>query len=173
MRYTIFISFGLLLVPPLNAEPELKGSPTELAPYLASLPKTVAVMGESEVKVQADRAVVSLKVTTENRSLQDALRFNQEIRNKIMNSLTDSGLATDRVQASSRRFCPVGRRRLPLRYPHGTISPPWWKNRGPCSANCISVPAWQLNTRSRRSRTRWPNCSSSSVSGFLTVRLLG
>src|SRR5436305_15089354 len=100
MRQTIFICLGLLLIPRLNAEPELKGSPTELAPYLAGLSKTVAVTGESEVKVQADRAVVSLKVSTENRSLQDALRLNQEIRNKIINALTDSGLAPDRVQPS-------------------------------------------------------------------------
>jgi len=82
MRHAIFISLGLFLVPRLNAEPELKGSPTELALYLAGLPKTVAVTGESEVKVQADRAVVSLKVTTENRSLQDALRLNGGISSR-------------------------------------------------------------------------------------------
>ena len=100
MRHIIAVCLGLLLIQPLSAEPELKGSAGELAAYLATVPRTVSVAGESEVKVQADRAVVSLKVTSENRSLQDALRLNQEVRNKIINSLTDSGLAPDRVQAS-------------------------------------------------------------------------
>ena len=100
MRNIIAPCLGLLLIQRLSAEPELKGSAGELAAYLAAVPRTVAVTGESEVKVQADRAVISLKATTENRSLQDALRLNQEIRNKIINSLTDSGLAPDRVQAS-------------------------------------------------------------------------
>src|SRR5438552_8640420 len=40
-----------------------------------------------------------------------------------------------------------------------TISTPWRKNQGPCSANCITLRAWPLNTRSNQSRTRWSNCS--------------
>ncbi len=100
MRHLIALNFVLLLVARLNAEPELKGSPAELAAYLAGLPKTVSVTGESEVKVQADRAIISLKVTTENKSLQEALRANQEIRSKMLNSLKDRGIPADRIQAS-------------------------------------------------------------------------
>ncbi len=40
MRHLIALNFVLLLVARLNAEPELKGSPAELAAYLAGLPKT-------------------------------------------------------------------------------------------------------------------------------------
>src|SRR5437899_4742564 len=100
MRHVFAISLGLLLIQRLSAEPELKGSPAELATYLASLPKTVSVTGESEVKVQADRAVINLKVTTENKSLQEALRVNQEIRNKMLNSLKERDISADRIQAS-------------------------------------------------------------------------
>ncbi len=100
MRHVISTCFGLLLIQQLSAEPELKGSPTELAAYLVTLPKTVSVAGDSEIKVQADRAIINLKVTSENKSLQEALRVNQEIRNKILNSLKDRDISTDRILAS-------------------------------------------------------------------------
>jgi uncharacterized protein YggE len=82
------------------AEPELKGSPAELATYLAGLPKTVLVSGEAEMKVQADRAMLILRVTTEHKSLEETLRANQEVRAKIISSLKERGLPPDRVQAS-------------------------------------------------------------------------
>ena len=100
MRHVITISLGLLLIQRLSAEPELKGSPTELAAYLAGLPKTFSVAGESEVKLSADRALISLRVSTEHKSLQDALRANQEVRNKILNSLRDRDIPGERIQAS-------------------------------------------------------------------------
>ena len=84
----------------LCAEPELKGSPAELTAYLATLPKTVSITGESELKSAADRAIVSLKVVTENKSLQEAARANQEIRSALLRTLTERGLPADRVKAS-------------------------------------------------------------------------
>ena len=100
MRHIIAVSLIVLSIQPLCAEPELKGSPGELAAYLGAVPRTVSVPGESEVNVQADQALISLKVTTENKSLQDALRNNQEIRNKMFNTLKDRGISADRIQAS-------------------------------------------------------------------------
>jgi uncharacterized protein len=100
MRHVITISLGLLLIERLSADPELKGSPMELAAYLAGLPETVSVAGESEVKLSADRALISLRVSTEHRSLQDALRANQEVRNKILNSLRDCDIPGERIQTS-------------------------------------------------------------------------
>lgn len=100
MRTTIACTVVLLCVQNLAAETEIKGSPAELAGYLANVPRTVAITGEAEVKVPADRAVIGLKVTTENKSLQDALRLNQEVRSKIVNELKDRGLPADRIQAS-------------------------------------------------------------------------
>src|SRR5690242_12996660 len=57
--------------PLVHAEPELKGTPSELGNYLNTIPKTVLVTGEAEVKVPADRALVTLRVRTENHSLQE------------------------------------------------------------------------------------------------------
>jgi uncharacterized protein YggE len=64
----ILVALTVLLVPRSRAEPEIKGSPTELTRYLS----LSTVTGEGEVKVPADRAIITLKVTTDSRSLADA-----------------------------------------------------------------------------------------------------
>jgi uncharacterized protein YggE len=63
-------------------------------------PKTVSIAGEAEVRVQADQAVITLKVTTENKSLHDALRLNQEVRNKLIAYLKSNNMPVERVHAS-------------------------------------------------------------------------
>jgi uncharacterized protein len=90
----------LLLGFPVLAEPEIKGTAPELAQFISSVPKTVAVTGEAEVRVPANRAVLSLKVITENRSLQEALRVNAEARGKLTEYLKQQGISADRIQAS-------------------------------------------------------------------------
>jgi uncharacterized protein YggE len=82
------------------AEPEIKGTASELAQFINGVPKTVMVTGEAEVRVPANRAVLSLKVMTENRSLQEALRANAEIRGKLAEYLKKLGISPDRIQAS-------------------------------------------------------------------------
>ena len=101
MKLHVFVNvLGLLIVPPVMAEAELKGSPTELAAYLAGLPRTVIVTGEGEVKVQADRAVITLKVSTEKKSLADALRANEEVRSRMAGYLKDHGIGLERIHTS-------------------------------------------------------------------------
>ncbi len=84
----------------LWAEPELRGTAPELTRLLTSVPKTVDIIGEAEVKVAADKALVTLKVSTENKSLQEALRANQELRTKLTSHLKQQGIAPERVQSS-------------------------------------------------------------------------
>lgn len=100
MNKLIVALLSLLLASNLLAEPELKGSASELAAFLSAVPKSVSVTGEAEVKANADRAVISLSVVTESKSLQDAARLNQEVRNKIVKRLKDADLAPERIQAS-------------------------------------------------------------------------
>ena len=101
MKRTLLL-LGLLVINPawLHAEPELKGTATELAQYLNDIPKTVFIMGEAEVRVPAHRAILSLRVVTENRSLSEAMRANLEIRGKLTDFLEKQGIPADRIQAS-------------------------------------------------------------------------
>ena len=96
----IALTFLSLVAVGGHAEPELKGSPAELSAYLVSVPKTVSIAGESELKVPADRALISLNIVTENKSLQDASRANQELRARILHTLEERGLPPERIKAS-------------------------------------------------------------------------
>ena len=82
------------------AEPEVKGSPQELAEYLNGVSKTVTISGEAELKKEADKAVVSLRVRTENKSFQECLRLNQSIRTKIIAYLGERGILPADIQTS-------------------------------------------------------------------------
>lgn len=95
----VMITLGCLAAQ-LHAEPELKGTATELAAYLAGVPQTASLTGEAELKVPADRAALALKVVTESRSLLDASRANQEIRARMLRTLAQQGVPNERVKAS-------------------------------------------------------------------------
>lgn len=96
------LAFALLLAvsTTVRAEPEIKGTATELTQYLTAIPRTVNLTGEAEVKVPADRAIVSVRVVTENKSLQEASRANQELRAKMLRVLAEKGIPAERVKAS-------------------------------------------------------------------------
>jgi len=100
MRYLAAIGLVSLIGFHALAEPEIKGTAPELAQFINGVPKTVAVTGEAEVRVPANRAVLSLKVITESRSLQEGLRINAEVRGKLTEYLKQQGLSADRIQAS-------------------------------------------------------------------------
>jgi uncharacterized protein YggE len=82
------------------AEPELRGTPAELAGVLTNVPKTVRITGEGQVKLQADRAILTVKVTTTARELGKALKANEQVRTKFTDSLTAQGLPAGAVQAA-------------------------------------------------------------------------
>ena len=84
----------------LFADTEIKGTPAELSNYLSGIPKSVVIAGEAEVRMPADKAIVSLKVSTESKALHDTLRSNQEIRAKLVDFLQKQGIPSDRVKAS-------------------------------------------------------------------------
>jgi len=100
MRNTLLAALFVALQLTARAELEIKGNPTDLAQYMNGIPKTVAITGESEVRVPAHRAVLTLRVTTENRSLQDAFRLNADLRGKIAEQLKKQGISSDRILAS-------------------------------------------------------------------------
>jgi uncharacterized protein YggE len=89
-----FVSFQI------HADPELRGSAYDLEKFLSGVPKMVTVTGESEMKMPADRAIVMLKISTENKFLQDALKSNQVMRAKLLGYLKNKSIPLDRVQAS-------------------------------------------------------------------------
>src|SRR6266853_4406873 len=94
------ITSCLLAACRLFADTEIKGTPAELSTYLTGIPKNVVITGEAEVRVSADKAIVSLKVSTESKALHDTLHLNQEVRSKLVDFLQKQGIPSDHVQAS-------------------------------------------------------------------------
>lgn len=100
MKKSIVTSIVLLLGLTAFAEPELKGTASELAQFISTVPKTVVVTGEAEVRVPARRAVLSLQVATENKSLQEAMRANVELRTKLADYLKNQGIPAERIESA-------------------------------------------------------------------------
>ena len=82
------------------AQAELRGTETELTEFLPKVPRTVFVCGQAEVKAQADRAVIRLKVSTTGKGLEQALQANQQARTKLLEFLSGRGIPAGQVQAS-------------------------------------------------------------------------
>lgn len=101
MRY-IFLILVLLISSAVNsfAEPELKGTPTELERYLVSIPKTVSLTGEKTLEIQAKRGIVSVSVKTEDTKLQKSLETNQNLRGEIVSKLIGDGIPQERIVGS-------------------------------------------------------------------------
>jgi uncharacterized protein YggE len=100
MRLQTVLSLLMISAFPLFAEVELNGNPQELTAYLSTIPETVMIEGRAEKKLPADRAVIHLKVTTENKSMDAALSANRLLREEITTKLLAAGLTTNRIQAA-------------------------------------------------------------------------
>jgi uncharacterized protein YggE len=81
------------------AEPELRGTVTEVRQHLAASERMVVVSGEGEAKSPADRAIVTLRLISVSKSLQEALKANQTLRSKLINTLKERGIPADRIDA--------------------------------------------------------------------------
>jgi uncharacterized protein YggE len=99
MKTTMFLLL-FVVATARAAEPEIKGTPSDLARYLPGVNRIAAVTGQGEIKVPADRAVMSFNVSTENKSLAEALRMNEEVRAQIGAFLKARGMGSDRMRSS-------------------------------------------------------------------------
>lgn len=92
---------GIILLASFTAfaEPQIQGTANELARFFKSEPKpnTVAIIGEAKILVPAHRAVLSLNIASENKSLAEAFRANTVLRGKLADYLKSQGLPEDRI----------------------------------------------------------------------------
>ena len=101
MRPNIALTLCLIVAPTIFAgEPQINGTPSDLAEFLKGVPKTVTLTGESEVKVQSDEAIISLNVRSDHKTLECALKQNEDLRNKIASMLSQRGLANDSIKGA-------------------------------------------------------------------------
>lgn len=89
-RYSI-VAMLLLASQSLYAT-EIKGSPSELSNYLLDQRRIVTISGNAEIKAEADKAIVTLTIKTEDDKYSKALAKNRDIAKKIEQDLKQSGL---------------------------------------------------------------------------------
>src|SRR6266540_1140454 len=99
-RISIVLGLFAFVVTPVWAEPEIKGAPAELANYLAGQQVQASIVGEAEVKVPADRAVVTLRLTSEHKSLREASQANHQLRAALTTYLTENDVGADRIRSA-------------------------------------------------------------------------
>lgn len=99
MRHIIALMLAVSTIT-LQAEPEIKGTPTELGKYLQPEPAIVTLTGEGQIYVQADQAIVRILVTTESKTLSDALQKNEGLRSNLTKTLISKGVPADRIITS-------------------------------------------------------------------------
>jgi uncharacterized protein YggE len=101
MFYRLVSVFALLFSAQLLfAAPELTGTPQELTSYLQEIPSTVSISGTAEKKLPANLAIIHLKVTTEEKSMAEALRKNHLLRQEIASNLVAAGLPEKSIEAA-------------------------------------------------------------------------
>lgn len=101
MKRILIVLLLACLSPALGAAPELKGSPSELSSYLLEARKMISINGEGEEKVEADRAVITLTIKNEARSLDNALQENDQIQMQVSQALLAGGIPADRIKAAN------------------------------------------------------------------------
>jgi len=101
MKQIIWFSLAFVISPALLAAPELKGNPSELSAYLLDARKIISIAGEGEEKVEADQAIISLNIKTEEKSLDEALNSNDKIQTKVRDALVQAGITLDKIRASN------------------------------------------------------------------------
>lgn len=88
------------LASPLQAAPELKGSPEELKGFLHPSSQTLFISDSAEATAYSDQAIVNLVITTEEKNLSSALEKNATLRSSIKSQLTAQGIAAEDIKNS-------------------------------------------------------------------------
>ncbi len=89
--------FGTMAV---FGEPELSGTSSELAEYLDDIPRTIVLNSKNELKVNADKAVVKLKLITESEKMSEAMNKMKNLRMMIKEKLLAAGILNKNVASS-------------------------------------------------------------------------
>ncbi|MSR11936.1 MAG: DUF541 domain-containing protein [Gammaproteobacteria bacterium] len=105
--------FALLLAAATNAQPQLSGNPDELREFLMPQPNLVNISGNGELTAFKDMAKVSLLVTTEARTLNEAMSVNQALRLSMIDDFVNAGIPATAINnskfSSSPQFGVFGR----------------------------------------------------------------
>lgn len=82
------------------AQAQLSGTPDELREFLHPRPNTVNINGEGELTAYKDMAKISLMVTSDERSLSQAMEVNQALRLELIQDFVAAGIPQEDINNS-------------------------------------------------------------------------
>lgn len=82
------------------AQAQLSGTPDELREFLHPRPNTVNISGEGELTAYKDIARISLMVTSDERSLSEAMEVNQALRQELIRDFVAAGIPQEDINNS-------------------------------------------------------------------------
>lgn len=85
---------------PSLAQAQLSGTPDELREFLHPRPNTVNISGEGELTAYKDIAKISLMVTSDERSLSQAMEVNQALRLELIQDFVAAGIPQEDINNS-------------------------------------------------------------------------
>lgn len=85
--------------PAAHADPELRGTPAELARYLKRTPRQLVLRGHARLVVPSDVAKVKVVVKTTGKDLPTALRANASRREALAAALVAAGIDGKKISA--------------------------------------------------------------------------
>ncbi len=100
LRYQFILMFLALNGLFANAEPEIKGTPSELQLFLHPQGSIVTLKGEGKETAFSDKAIINLIITTKAKKLADALNLNTTLKNKIIQIFIDAGIKDADINTS-------------------------------------------------------------------------
>lgn len=108
MRRCAIVVLGLLVsATAALAEPEVKGSPTDVTGWLQQRTDRVRLFAYAEENAKADKATMRFSITTERSDLGEALAANQQLRGKAAEVLYANGIEKSAVKSSGFSSIPV------------------------------------------------------------------
>ena len=101
MNRAVIVVCGVLLMGSVtSAEPELSGSISEVEAHVSKSRKLVFLEGVAERTVESDRAVISMRISTQEKKFKDALVANTTKRTELVSKMTKAGIERDRIHVS-------------------------------------------------------------------------
>ena len=79
---------------------ELSGTPEELRRYLRAETRTVTIQEQATEFAYSDTAKITLMFSSEAKELAEAMRLNNELRDRVIDQLVASGISADKINSS-------------------------------------------------------------------------
>lgn len=79
---------------------ELSGTPEELRRYLRTETRTVTIQEQATEFAYSDTAKITLMFSSEAKELAEAMRLNNELRDRVIAELVASGISADKINSS-------------------------------------------------------------------------